>query len=115
MKGILLGELEFNKERYHCDGSGPSYLWVGRYETGQLWYEESPSNLRTGWGNITFMDKDRDLFQYLKEVTIGMDVDCGRLSDGGHLIQSFKGAKVRLKGMTEWISNDQIPENEAKQ
>jgi len=40
MKGILLGELEFNKERYHCDGSGPSYLWVGRYETGQLWYEE---------------------------------------------------------------------------
>jgi len=26
-----------------------------------------------------------------------MDVDCGRLSDGGHLIQSFKGAKVRIE------------------
>lgn len=113
MKGILLGELEFNEPHYHCDGSGPSYLWVGRYEDGALWYEESSSNLRIGWGNITVFKEERDVMWYLKVFICGTDVDYGRLNEGEHLIQSFKGAKVRLKGMTEWISNDKISEDEA--
>lgn len=105
---ILVGELEFNEKQYYPMG-GPCYLFVSTqlavgvsdveyvYAISQM---PQPRTVHTG--EVYRTKKNLSVTEFLQQL-ITIDVFFG-----SNVILSMRKAKVRLKGMTEWIEQPDI-------
>ena len=103
---ILIVELEFNESQFHPFSSGPCYLFVHtEFSPGMadVWYvytmSPNPSPAHCHVGDIYKTKENLSVTDFLKQF-VAVDVAFGR----GVILSMIK-AKVRLKGMTEWIEN----------
>lgn len=109
---ILVGELEFTNKGMYPDGHA-GFLFVGTivYKNSEgkpeasYVYAISPVEHKKSWnvGDVFQTRENLSVTEFLQRI-VDMDIEVGR-----GVYQKFPDdAKVRLKGMTEWITRTPI-------